>query len=131
MHRALVLIIGILLGLVWKRRTGWGCGGIITPAVLALYDSPERIIICLLAGIILAPIVEILADYFDLYGTEKTGAAMILGVIVSEIVPSNFGLGFVLPGLIACEINRQGIIMTICGTVSCALAAIMIAGCVS
>ena len=124
MRTTITLITGILLGLVWKRRTGWSCGGIITPGILALYH-PERIIVCLLAGVVLSPVVEYISRRLDLYGTERTGAAMILAIIVREIIPS---AGFVVPGLIACDINRQGIAMTLCGALSCTLTTIMITG---
>lgn len=127
MHRTLTLITGILLGLIWKRRTGWNCGGIITPGLLALYP-PERICMCLLAGMVLAPVVEYVCRKLDLYGTERTGAAMILAVLLREVLPAGIGVGFVVPGLVACDVNRQGIAMTLCGAVSCTLTTIMLTG---
>ncbi|MBQ7543653.1 MAG: capsule biosynthesis protein CapC [Synergistaceae bacterium] len=124
MHTTITLITGILLGLVWKRRTGWGVGGIITPGLLALYP-PERIALCLVAGAVLAPAIEALSRRLDLWGTERTGCAMILAVLLREVLPS---AGFVVPGLVACDINRQGIVMTLCGAVSCTLTTIMLTG---
>ena len=125
MHTTITLITGILLGMVWKRCTGWGTGGIITPGLLALYP-PERIIICLLAGVILAPIVEAVSRRLDLWGTERTGCAMILALVLREALPVS--VGFVASGLVASEINRQGIAMTLCGAVSCSLTTIMLTG---
>ncbi|MBQ7155999.1 MAG: capsule biosynthesis protein CapC [Synergistaceae bacterium] len=130
MHRTITLITGILLGLIWKRRTGWSCGGIITPGLLALYP-PERIALCLLAGLLLAPVVETVSRKLDLWGTERTGCAMILAAILREVLPSGLGVGFVVPGLVACDVNRQGIAMTICGAVSCSLTTIMLTGLIS
>lgn len=127
MHMTITLITGILLGLIWKRRTGWNCGGIITPGLLALYP-PERIAMCLLAGLVLAPVVEAVSRRLDLWGTERTGCAMILALLMREVLP---GAGFVVPGLIACDVNRQGIAMTICGAVSCSLTTIMLTGLIS
>lgn len=127
MHSTITIITGILLGLIWKRRTGWNCGGIITPGLLALY-SPERICMCLLAGMVLSPVVEYVCRKLDLYGTERTGAAMILAMILREVLPVGTGVGFVVPGLVACDVNRQGIAMTLCGAVSCTLTTIMLTG---
>ena len=127
MHTTITLITGILLGLVWKRRTGWNVGGVITPGLLALYP-PERIIVCLLAGVVLAPIVEAVSRRLDLWGTERTGCAMILALILREALPSGLGVGFVVSGLIAGDVNRQGIAMTLCGAVSCSLTTIMLTG---
>lgn len=125
MHTTITLIIGILLGLVWKRRTGWGTGGVITPGLLALYP-PEHIIMCLLAGVILAPIVEAVSRRLDLWGTERTACAMVLALLLRELLPVS--VGFVVSGLIACDVNRQGIAMTMCGAVSCSLTTIMLTG---
>ena len=124
MHTTITLIIGILLGLIWKRRTGWNCGGIITPGLLALYP-PERIALCIITGLILAPVVEALSRRLDLWGTERTGCAMILSAILREFLP---GVGFVVPGLVACDVNRQGAAMTVCGAVSCTITTIMLTG---
>ena len=124
MRTTLTLITGILLGLIWKRRTGWSVGGIITPGLLALYP-PERIALCLLAGLVLAPVVEAVSRKLDLWGTERTGCAMILAVLLREVLPV---VGFVVPGLVACDVNRQGIAMTLCGAVSCTLTTIMLMG---
>lgn len=123
--QTLTLIIGILSGLVWKRRTGFSCGGIITPAILALYGSPQKIIMYLVFGIVLAPVVSSVSELLDLYGTERTGAAMIAALILRQVLPG-LGAGFVVPGLIACDVNRQGVLMTVCGVVSCTLESIMI-----
>ena len=125
MHTTVTLIIGILLGMLWKRRTGWGPGGVITPGLLALYPV-ERIIVCLIAGVILAPIVEAVSRRLDLWGTERTGCAMVLALVLREVLPVS--VGFVVSGLIACDVNRQGIAMTLCGAVSCSLTTIMLTG---
>ncbi len=83
---------------------------------------------CLLAGMVLSPVVEYLCRKLDLYGTERTGAAMIFALILREALPAGMGVGFVVPGLVACDVNRQGIAMTLCGTVSCTLTTIMLTG---
>ena len=121
--QTITLIAGISFGLVWKRRTGFGCGGIITPGILAVYADPERICLCILAGIILAPVVRLVSERLDIYGTERTGAAMIMALLLRYVLPIN--IGFVVPGLIACDVIRQGLIMTLCGTISCTLITIM------
>ena len=132
--------LGVLAGLVWGRRTGWGCGGLVTPGLLALSAaSPLRILWALLAGLALAPILSLLSRALGLYGRERVGAAMLLSLAACLILlpllpllpplptlpslPAHLWPGWVLPGLIAADAERQGPVMTVCGAVSCAAAA--------
>lgn len=129
MHDTITLIVGIMIGLVWRRRTGFSCGGIITPAILALHASPERVCASILAGIVLAPAVKAVSSVLDLYGSERVGTAMVMALLLGSVLPVS--VGFVVPGLIACDIDRQGVIMTVCGTVSCTIIDIMLVGILS
>jgi len=115
--------LGIFVGLVWTRRTGWSCGGIITPGLLALHASnPMRAVSVLALGVALTPLLSFCAR--DLYGRERVAAAMLLALFaqaaLSFIVPFH-GIGWVVAGLIAADADRQGLVMTLCGAVSCSL----------
>jgi hypothetical protein len=112
---------GIFVGLAWSRRTGWSCGGIITPGLLALYAlNPWRGAFTLLAGVALTPVLSLCARAFGLYGRERSGAAMLLALCVYALLPGR-GVGWVLSGLVAADSQRQGVLMTVCGAVSCAI----------
>jgi poly-gamma-glutamate biosynthesis protein PgsC/CapC len=130
----LPLALGIFVGLVWSRRTGWSCGGVITPGLLALYASnPARAfgaaaLSTLLLGVVLTPLLSLCARTWSLYGRERTGAAMLLSLLLrlllSFIAPERavlYGVGWVIPGLVAADADRQGVVMTLCGTISCSL----------
>lgn len=128
------LAFGILFGLFWSRRTGWNCGGLITPGILALHaDTPLSCFYSLLLGVVLAPILHVLVQRKSLYGRERIGAAMLLAIAarclclhlfpsVSAAVP--LWLGWAVPGLIAADIERQGVCITLAGAVSTAVAAV-------
>ena len=124
--------LGILIGLVWSRRTGWSCGGVITPGLLALYiDSPQRAALTLVLGVILTAPLSFVTRAFGLYGKERTGAAMLLALGtrmgLAILAPLSWPLlhlqwiGWIIPGLIAADADRQGIAMTLCGVISCSL----------
>lgn len=122
------MALGILMGLVWSRRTGWGCGGLVTPGLMALYAaSPVRVMAALVMGLLLAPVLSFVARSLALYGRERAGAAMLLALAAHLallfVVPSPPWLGWVVPGLIAADAERQGAVMTVCGATSCAIAA--------
>ena len=71
-REGLVVGLGVLFGLVWGRRTGWGCGGLITPGLLALHAaSPHRVGLALLLGVLLAAPLGLLARFLGLYGRER------------------------------------------------------------
>jgi len=127
------LALGILAGLSWSRRTGWNCGGLITPGLLALYsDTPLNCLYSILSGVLLAPILGLIVRYGRFYGRERVGAAMLLALAARclwvYLLPSVGGviplwLGWVVPGLIAADIQRQGLRITLAGVVSTSIAA--------
>ena len=128
--QALTVGVGILIGLAWSRRTGWGCGGIITPGLLALYAcDPVRAASALALGAALVPVLSPAARAFGLYGRERVGAAMLLALIarigLSFVLPvDTHWVGWVIPGLVAADGERQGVCMTLCGAVACAVASV-------
>ena len=133
LREGLVVGLGVLFGLVWGRRTGWGCGGLITPGLLALHAaSPHRVGLALLLGVLLAAPLGLLARFLGLYGRERVGAAMLLALAVrlalAPFVPPSLGIGWVVPGLVASDVERQGAAMTLCGALSCTVAAVLAAG---
>jgi hypothetical protein len=127
--QSLTVGLGILAGLFWSRRTGWSCGGIVTPGLLALYASdPGRAAFALALGAALTVPLSFVARGLGLYGRERVGAAMLLALVakigMAFFVPDpSSWIGWVIPGLIAADGERQGVAMTLCGAVSCALAA--------
>lgn len=132
---ALTVGLGLFLGLVWTRRTGWGCGGVITPGLLALYAAdPFRAAIILAVGVLLTPPVTVVSRVFGLYGRERVGAAMLLALAAGMLLPyahlpvETHWIGWVVPGLIAADADRQGVAMTLAGAVSCAVATAFCAG---
>ena len=129
----LILGLGILLGLVYTHRTGWGCGGILTPGLLALHASqPSRLAAALGIGVLLALPLALGVRRFGLYGRERLGAALLLALAVRALVEVRFPLGslwlgWVVPGLVAAEVQRQGVLPTLAGACSAGAAAALAA----
>lgn len=126
--RTLTVAVGILLGLLWSRRTGWSCGGIITPSLLALHlgDITECIAAVVL-GVLLTPLLAGLKNRFCLYGRERVGVSMLLALAARAALSSYFPVpptfGWVVPGLIAADSERQGVVMTLTSAVCVTFAA--------
>ena len=52
-HETVCLALGMLLGMFYYQKTGWACGGIITPGVIAMYiGDPAKIGVSIAAGLL-------------------------------------------------------------------------------
>lgn len=118
-HDTFCLAIGMLLGAIYYHKTGWACGGIITPGVIAMYISdPEKVIISLAVGLIVWAILEGLVRRFNIYGRQRLVVAMFIALALRYPMVSVWGgaslwLGWVVPGLIGADMQRQGILITL------------------
>ncbi|MDD4160394.1 MAG: poly-gamma-glutamate biosynthesis protein PgsC/CapC [Synergistaceae bacterium] len=123
----LLLAAGIACSVLWERRTGLSSGGLITPGVLALsLYYPQRILTGFFIAFLVWGLLEIAVRYFNLYGRTRTGVAMLLALSVLSVTghysADPFWFGWVVPGLIAADIQRQGIIATVCSAFICSFA---------
>ena len=129
---SLTIAVGILVSLVYARRTGWSSGGLVTPGLLAIQAADPvyfagSLVLAVLFSLILRPITR----KFTLYGRERVGAAMLLAIAFRLLFRGNFGtlggtidvfwIGWIAPGLIAADMERQGVWMTLAAAVSTAV----------
>lgn len=130
-HETFCLAIGMLLGMFYYHKTGWASGGIITPGVIAMYiDDPWKVSVSLAAGLITWLILEALVRFTGLYGRQRLAAAMLIALALRYPLVSVWGetslwLGWVVPGLIGADMQRQGVVMTLAGVVSVSIATVM------
>lgn len=128
-HETFCLAAGILLGMLYYQRTGWACGGIITPGVIAMYaGDPMRSGIALLAGLVTFLLLEALVRVSGIYGRQRLAAAMLIALALRYPLVSAWGetslwLGWVVPGLVGADMQRQGILVTLSAVVSVSIAA--------
>jgi poly-gamma-glutamate biosynthesis protein PgsC/CapC len=118
--------LGMFLSLILTETVGLAAGGIVVPGYIALVlHDPIQIIITILAGIITYLIVHFLSRHIIIYGRRLLIVSILIGYIIAYIsriapvltvekVAVNIEtVGFVIPGLIAYWITRQGILPTI------------------
>ena len=132
---SLALGVGILLGLFYSRRTGWGCGGLVTPGLLALKATdPLPLIGVLFLGSALGLLMRPISERFTLYGRERVGVLLLCALALRLLWRNDFfpidslWIGWVAPGLIAADVQRQGVLPTLSGAVSCGIGTAMIMG---
>jgi poly-gamma-glutamate biosynthesis protein PgsC/CapC len=117
--------LGIFIGFIFFEMSGLTAGGIIVPGYLALYvQEPQRIVVTILISLIVYGIVALLSRYCILYGRRRFFLMILTGFIIRygfDMIPlylpeSGYELkaiGYIIPGLIANEFYRQGIVKTI------------------
>ncbi len=120
MHREILLfLLSLLFGWFYFRRTGWSAGGMVTPGFMLLHRNDlSGVFLLFLLGVILTLPLEYLVRRFQLFGRERMFAACVLslGVLAlwSQVVPlSLHWYGWIIPGLVGAECQRQGIFPTL------------------
>ena len=130
-HETICLALGMLLGMFYYHKTGWACGGIITPGVIAMYiGDPAKVGVSIAAGLLTWILLDVLVRFFNLYGRQRMAAAMLIALalrypLVSVWGESSLWLGWVVPGLIGADIQRQGLFTTLTAVVAVSFATAM------
>lgn len=114
----------MLLGMFYYHRTGWACGGIITPGVVAIYiAAPDKLAVSLAAGLVTWLLLELLVRQFSLYGRQRLASAMLIALalrypLVAVLGDASLWLGWVVPGLVGADMQRQGVLPTLTAVVA-------------
>lgn len=119
------LSFGIAVSVVLLSLTGLAAGGLITPGYLALVlDQPPTLIVLLAVTGVTWLIVAVLSRFLFLYGPRRFGVTILTSLLLSatlELLRPTFGplglewrsLGYIVPGLIANQFYRQGVLPTV------------------
>ncbi len=130
-HETFCLALGMLLGMFYYHKTGWACGGIITPGVIAMYiGDPGKIAVSVAAGLLTWILLEGLVRFLHPYGRQRLATAMLIALalrypLVSIWGESSLWLGWVVPGLMGADIQRQGLLTTLTAVVSVSIVTAM------
>ncbi|MCF6777485.1 poly-gamma-glutamate biosynthesis protein PgsC [Thiotrichales bacterium 19X7-9] len=120
--------VGLVVGLIFVSFFGLSAGGMVVPGYIALeMNHPGNVIVTFISALLIYAIVRFLSNFLIIYGRRRIALtvllAFILGVIINDALATNelvsrFGeaykvIGYIIPGLIALSIDRQGIIETL------------------
>lgn len=117
--------IGILLSFIYTEITGFYAGGIIVPGYLAFFwQEPYRIFATVATALLTYYAVIILSNYIIMYSRRRFTACVIIGYLIGWFYRSLFieyfpisedlrVIGYIIPGLIANDMLRQGITATL------------------
>jgi poly-gamma-glutamate biosynthesis protein PgsC/CapC len=135
--------IGLAVSLLFSEMFGLAAGGMVVPGYIALYlNKPMDIVLTLLAALVTYLVVHSMSTFIIIYGKRRTVLMIIVGYLVrglfgqipfyaseqlmrlSEHVgaaPSYTVIGFVIPGLIAIWMDRQGVLETLSALITSAV----------
>jgi gamma-polyglutamate biosynthesis protein CapC len=117
--------IGIAIGFLFYEIVGLSPGGIVVPGYIALFiDQPLRILVTITIAIMTYYIVSFLSNYLILYGKRRFLSMILISFLVKWLVESFIfqfpttnieiqSIGYIIPGLLANEMKRQGVIPTL------------------
>lgn len=117
----------MLMSLLLTEIVGMAAGGIVVPGYIALsLHRPLELAITILVAFVTLLVIKVLSRIMILYGRRLLIVSILLGyffVFLARQTPGWLGfptqlaifpIGFVIPGLIAYWMERQGVIETIC-----------------
>ncbi len=123
--------LGLLVSLLLGEIFGITAGGMIVPGYIALYlTSPLRVLVTVAGGLVTFLIVRTASAFLILYGRRRTVLMILVGYLVGMglrwaalRLPNAHGaeheiVGYIIPGLIALWLDRQGIIETLSALVT-------------
>lgn len=120
-----IIVLGVLASILFYEWTEISPGGIIVPGYIALFlNNPGRIITTILLSFLTYATVRLLNTYTMLYGRRKFAVFIIVSFLIRFIINRFFVaaslpisaaliIGYLIPGIIAQDIDRQGTVKTL------------------
>lgn len=119
--------IGLAVSLLFSELFGLAAGGMVVPGYIALnLHRPLDVLLTIGAGFATFAVVHALASIVIVYGKRRTVLMILVGYLIGALTRSLVGesaelspmidfslIGFIIPGLIAIWIDRQGLVETV------------------
>lgn len=116
--------LGVAFSLVFHEIFGLAAGGIVVPGYIALnFHNPYKLIGTLFVALFTWITIKVIGQFVFVYGRRRMVLAVLLGFVFGylsrQIFDSGAGvgqleaIGYIIPGLIANWMERQGVYKTI------------------
>lgn len=119
--------LGLAISLIFSETLGLAAGGMVVPGYLALMiHEPLRIIGTVAVALLTFGTLKLLSRYTLIYGRRRIVVAVLIGFIYGALSRDLLvfrlndarwdarAIGYVVPGLIANWMERQGVLQTTC-----------------
>lgn len=130
----LAIGIGLVVSLLFSELFGLAAGGMVVPGYIALFlTQPFAVVLTIAAGFLTFAVVHALASVVIIYGRRRTVLMILVGYLIGVLVrsiatPIGFApgieasvIGYIIPGLIAIWMDRQGTVETVSTMLSAAV----------
>lgn len=120
-----LIIFGVLASIVFQELTQISPGGIIVPGYIALLlDDPLRVAVTIGLSLLTWGAVRLLSEHVILFGRRRFAVFILVsfllryaaGLASAEAdlpVTAAMVIGYLVPGILAHEIDRQGMVKTL------------------
>jgi len=128
---ALSIGLGLVVSLLFSQAFGFTAGGMIVPGYLAVFMTrPGHIVATLAASLATFALVHALSTVMIVYGKRRTALMVLVGYAIGALIRAFAGewlgpmsgdisvIGYIIPGLIAIWLDRQGIVETMSSLVT-------------
>ena len=126
--------LGLVVSLLFSETLGLAAGGMVVPGYLALMiHQPLRVAGTIVVALVTLALLKLVSRYAVVFGRRRIVLAVLIGFALGSLsrrllvfdvhgVPLDFQVvGFVIPGLIANWMERQGILQTLCVMITTAV----------
>lgn len=117
--------LGLFVSLMFSEFLGLAAGGMVVPGYFALnLGDPAMVAMTLAVGILTYLVVRFMMFFMVVYGRRRTVLMILVGFLIGSFVRNFISfevsayeidltvIGFIIPGLIAIWIDRQGMVET-------------------
>lgn len=134
---ALSIGIGLVFGLFFVEAFGLFAGGMVVPGYLALdLVHPETVILTLITALLINLVIRFLSMFLLIYGRRRVSLTVLIAFLMGQLMRSIFSsmfalnyfggswdvVGYIIPGLIALSMDRQGLIETVATLITVSVA---------
>ena len=113
----LAIGVGMLVGLIFSETLGVMGGGLIVAGYFALHlQDFYSVLITFSIGVLTFLLIKFLSNYIIIFGRRRVILSLLIAFLIGLFFRDYFYLeyiGFIIPGLIASWMDKQGIIRTI------------------
>jgi poly-gamma-glutamate biosynthesis protein PgsC/CapC len=119
--------LGLVVSLIFSETMGLAAGGMVVPGYVALMlGTPLRLVGTIIVALLTFAVIKFLSNYMFIYGKRRTVLVILIGFAIGSLSRIFFvinieglslefqSIGFIIPGLIANWMERQGVVQTLC-----------------
>jgi poly-gamma-glutamate biosynthesis protein PgsC/CapC len=118
--------IGLVVSIVFSETLGIAAGGMVVPGYIAVHlNHPSRVVATIIAALATFLTIKFLSNFMLIYGRRHVGIVILVGFLFGyltrslqplgapDVLREMTAIGYIIPGLIAMWMERQGVIETI------------------